>query len=114
MTDYYGVSGRPASTELEQMTDEQCDRKIRLLQAAWQTFDETAARVSAELRQGPRGGGWEKDFIIRHVNGAEIQEFAPKVGIRVPVETRDDPSEGVPDRRLSLAAANRWRAADVR
>ena len=91
MTDYYGVSGRPASPELEQMTDEQIDRKLRLLRAAWQTFDETAMLVSAELRRGPRGGGREKDRIIRHVNGAEIDEFAPKVGIKVPRETRDDP-----------------------
>jgi len=36
------------------------------------------------------GGGWERDRIIRHVNGAEIDEFAPKVGVKVPLETRDD------------------------
>ena len=36
------------------------------------------------------GGGWERNRIIRHVNGAEIDEFAPKVGVKVPLETRDD------------------------
>jgi hypothetical protein len=92
MTDYYGLSGRPATPELEPMSDEQCDRKIRLLEAAWRTFDEMADRVSDELRTGPRGGGWEKAYIIRHVNGAEIDEFAPKVGVKVPLETRDDPA----------------------
>jgi hypothetical protein len=91
MTDYYGVSGRPAAPEHDQMTDAECERKVALLQASWRTFDDMAARVSAELRKGPRGGGWEKEKIIRHVNGAEIDEFAPKVGVKVPLETRDDP-----------------------
>jgi hypothetical protein len=93
MTDYYGLSGRAASPETEPMTDAQCERKIALLQASWATFDDRAARVSAELRKGPRGGGWEKERIIRHVNGAEIDEFAPKVGVKVPLETRDDVQE---------------------
>jgi hypothetical protein len=91
MTDYYGVSGRAAAPENDPMTDAECERKIALLQAAWTTFDYFAAHTSAELRKGPRGGGWEKDRIIRHVNGAEIDEFAPKVGVKVPLETRDDP-----------------------
>jgi hypothetical protein len=91
MTDYYGLSGRAATPEKEPMTDAECERKIVLLQASWRFFDDVAARVSAELRKGPRGGGWEKDRIIRHVNGAEIDEFAPKVGVKVALETRDDP-----------------------
>jgi len=90
MTDYYGLSGRPAAPEYDQMTDADCERKIALLRASWRAFDDMAARVSAELRTGPRGGGWPKDRIIRHVNGAEIDEFAPKVGVKVPLETRDD------------------------
>jgi hypothetical protein len=90
MTDMFGVSGRPAAPEHDLMTDAECERKIALLRASWSTFDDMAARVSAELRKGPRGGGWPKDRIIRHVNGAEIDEFAPKVGVKVPLETRDD------------------------
>jgi hypothetical protein len=91
MTDYYGVSGRAAAPENDPMTDAECERKIALLRASWTTFDDAAARVSTELRKGPRGGGREKDHIIRHVNGAEIHEFAPKVGVKVALETRDDP-----------------------
>jgi hypothetical protein len=90
MTDYYGVSGRAAAPESHPMTEAECERKVALLRASWSTFDAAAARVSAELRKGPRGGGWDKDRIIRHVNGAEIDEFAPKVGVKVPLETRDD------------------------
>ena len=91
MTDYYGLSGRPAGPEKDPMTDAECERKIALLRASWSTFDDMAAHVSPELRKCPRGGGWEKDRIIRHVNGAEIDEFAPKVGVKVLLETRDDP-----------------------
>jgi hypothetical protein len=91
MTDYYGLSGRAATAENGPMTEADFERKIALLRACWRTFDEVAAQVSRELRKGPRGGGWDKDRIIRHVNGAEIDEFAPKVGVRVALETRDEP-----------------------
>jgi hypothetical protein len=90
MTDFYGLSGRAAGPENHPMTEAECERKIALLRAAWSTFDAVAARVSSELQKGPRGGGRERDEIIRHVNGSEIHEFAPKVGVKVPLETRSD------------------------
>jgi hypothetical protein len=82
MTDYYGVSGRAAEPEQVQMTEDDCERKVALLRASWSYFDEVAARVSPELRKGPRGGGRERDEIIRHVNSNEIEDFARKVGVR--------------------------------
>ena len=91
MTDYFGVSGRPAEPELEQMSEGACERKIALLRATWTTFDDVASRVSPELRKGPRGGGRERDEIVRHVNGAEIAEHATKVGVRTPLDARLDP-----------------------
>jgi hypothetical protein len=90
MTDYYGVSGRAATPEKDRMSEAECERKIALLRASWTIFDDVAARVSPELRKGPRGGGRDLDQIVRHVNGAEIDEFAPKVGVKVPLQTRDD------------------------
>lgn len=90
MTDFYGVSMRPATFEREPMSDAECDRKIALLRACWAYFDSTAERVP-ELRLGPRGGGRDRDKIVRHVNGAEIDEFAKKVDVIVPLETREDP-----------------------
>jgi hypothetical protein len=118
MTDYYGLSGRPATPEIDAMTDAECDRKIALLRASWTTFDAVAARVSDDLRKGPRGGGWEKHQIIRHVNGAEIHEFAPKVGVKVPLETRDDRTtllayreafvDGIREHHVRGAPARSW------
>ncbi len=118
MTDYYGLSGRTAAPEHEPMTEADFERKVALLQACWTTFDQTAARVSDELRKGPRGGGWEKERIVRHVNGAEIDEFAPKVGVKVPLGTRDDAKalrayrrafiEGIRERHARGEPARSW------
>jgi len=91
MTDYYGVSGWAAGPEQEQMTEAECERKIALLRAAWTYFDDVASRVSAELREGPRGGGRDRDRIIRHVNGTEIQENGKKVGVRSSPDAWKDP-----------------------
>lgn len=93
MTDYYGVSGRTATAEAGAMTVVELDRKLALLRSSWSTFDDAATRVSSELRKGSRGGGRDKDRIIRHVNGSEIHEFAPKVGVKVEMETMDDPED---------------------
>jgi hypothetical protein len=91
MTDYYGVSGRAAGPEQQAMSEAECERKIALLRAAWTTFDDVASWVSAELRKGPRGGGRDRDEIIRHANAAEIEEYAKKVGVRTAPDAWRDP-----------------------
>jgi hypothetical protein len=96
MTDFYGVSGRAAGPEHEQMTAAECERKIALLRACWTYFDGVAARVSAELRKGPSGGGRDRDRIVRHANGAEIVEFAPKVGVKTADDVWQD-ADGHPE-----------------
>lgn len=93
MTDYYEVSGRSAEPELEQMSEAACERKIALLRASWSHFDEVASHVSPDLRKGPRGGGRDRDAIVYHANGAEIQEFARKVGVISPPEAWRDAGE---------------------
>lgn len=91
MTDFYGVSGRTAAPEYEPMNEAECERKVALLRACWAYFDDVASRVSPELRKGPRGGGRDRDRIVRHANGAEIDEFAKKVGVITPLDAREDP-----------------------
>ena len=91
MTDYYGVSGRSAGPEQEQMTTAECERKIALLRAAWTYFDDVAARVSPQLREGLRGGGRDRRTIIGHVNITDIRENGKKVGVRSPEDTWKDP-----------------------
>jgi hypothetical protein len=91
MTDFYGLSMKPAAPEQEQMSGAECERKIALLQACWTYFDDVASRVSEELRKGPRGGGRERGRIIEHVNNVEISDFSRKVGLAAPIEAQQDP-----------------------
>ena len=44
---------------------------VGLVRAVWAIFDEVASASPAELRKGPRGGGRERDGIVRHVLGAD-------------------------------------------
>ena len=93
MTDFYGLSAMSAGLEQQPMSAADCDRKVALLRASWTYFDDVASRVSAELRKGPRGGGRDRDRIVRHANGAEIHEFAKKVGVITPLDAREHPGE---------------------
>ena len=63
-----------------------------LLRACWGYFDDVAERASHELRPGSRGGGRDRDSIIRHVYGTEPANWSRKVGIRTELDvvlTRD-------------------------
>jgi hypothetical protein len=82
--DFWGISFSPAAAEQEPMDEAVLAREIRLLQACWTFFDGVAARVSPEMRKGPRGGGRSRDEIIRHTVRVESEDFAKKVGLRIP------------------------------
>ena len=83
-TDFWGISFAPSSFENGPMPEDELERKVTLLQAAWRFFDDVAARVSLELEKGPRGGGRNRDQIVRHVIGNEVVDLAKKVGVLTP------------------------------
>jgi len=83
-TDFWAISFSPSDSEQGPMADAEIDRKIRLLRACWAFFDGVAARVSAEMSKGPRGGGRDRDLIIRHTIRVESEDFAKRVGLRIP------------------------------
>lgn len=85
-TDFWGISFAPASSEGDPMAERDFDRAVALLRACWAFFDEVAARVSPEMRRGPRGGGRSRDEIIGHTLRTESLDFARRVGLRVPEE----------------------------
>jgi hypothetical protein len=85
-TDFWGISFAPSSFEQGPLNDAEFARSIRLLRASWAFFDGVAARVSPEMRKGPRGGGRDRDRIIRHTIRVESEEFAKRVGLRIPEE----------------------------
>jgi len=83
-TDFWGISFSPSSTEHGPLDDAELERRLTLLQAAWAFFDGVAARVTPEMRKGPRGGGRDRDHIIRHTIRVESEGFATQVGLRIP------------------------------
>lgn len=83
-TDFWAISFAPSSTEQDPMDAAALERGITLLRACWSFFDGVAARVSAEMRKGPRGGGRDRDRIISHVIRVESEDFASGVGLRIP------------------------------
>ena len=85
-TDFWGISFSPSATEHGPMKEAQLERGIALVRACWAFFDAVAERVSPEMRKGPRGGGRDRDRIIRHVIRTESEDFAKQVGLRIPEE----------------------------
>lgn len=81
-TDFWGISFAFSSFDQQPMSDEQLARELTLMRACWKFFDEVRASVSEEMRAGPRGGGRNRDRIVRHTLAAE-QDWAKKLGIRL-------------------------------
>ncbi len=82
-TDFWGISYAFSDFDRQDLSSEALERELALMQACWAFFDSVRARVSAEMRKGPRGGGRERDHIVRHTIGVE-QEWAEKVGVFTP------------------------------
>ena len=82
--DYWGIAHVPSEIERTGLSPDELERRLELLRACWSYFDEIAERVSADLRPGPRGGGWTRDEIIRHVHVNEPEQFTRKVEVRTP------------------------------
>ncbi|HEX5630820.1 MAG TPA: hypothetical protein VFY15_04100 [Acidimicrobiia bacterium] len=111
-TDFWAISFSPAASEKEPMRAADLDRKIELLQACWTFFDKTGKSVSAEMRKGPRGGGRDRDRIIRHVIRNESEEFAKRVGLRIPEEGALTPAALRAYRKSYVAAMRAYNAGE--
>jgi hypothetical protein len=105
-TDFWGISFAPSGCESEPVEDSELDRKVGLLRACWEFFDEVASRVSPEMRKGPRGGGRDRDQIIGHTIRTESLDFAKRLGLRVPEDGPLTP-KGLRDYRESYVATMR-------
>jgi len=105
-TDFWGISFAPSSFEQGPMSEAELRRAITLLRACWAFFDRVAARVTPEMRKGPRGGGRDRDQIIRHTIRTESENFAKRVGSRIPEGGALTPT-GLRDHRKKYLAAIR-------
>ena len=82
-TDFWGISFAFSSIDHQVMSNEALERELTLMRACWAFFDAVRARVSAELQKGPRGGGRDRDHIVRHTLGVE-QDWAKGLGVHTP------------------------------
>jgi hypothetical protein len=80
-TDFWGISFAFSAIDRREMSSDELARELALMRASWAFFDRVRSRVSAELRQGPRGGGRARDPIARHVGKTE-RDWAKKLGLR--------------------------------
>ena len=84
-TDFWGVSFAFSSFDLQTLSAEVLERELTLMRACWTFFDDVRSRVSAEMQRGPRGGGRDRDHIVRHTFAAEL-DWAKKLEVRTPLE----------------------------
>jgi hypothetical protein len=70
-TDFGAPDVAPAR-DAEPFDEAARERSRTILAAIWRAFDRVVeAAEGKELRKGPRGGGRERDAIVRHVLGAD-------------------------------------------
>jgi hypothetical protein len=82
-TDFWGISFAFSSIDKQGMSGDELERELTLMQACWAFFDAVRRRVSAEMQKGPRGGGRDRDHIVRHTFYAE-QGWAKMIGVLTP------------------------------
>jgi hypothetical protein len=84
-TDFWGISFAFSSIDQQAMSDEELERELTLMRACWLFFDDVRSRVSAEMQRGPRGGGRDRDHIVRHTFAAQL-DWAKKLGVLTPLD----------------------------
>ena len=84
-TDFWAISFAFSSIDRQAMPAEALQRELALMRAAWAFFDGVRSRVSPAMQPGPRGGGRDRDRIVRHTFAAEL-DWARKLGLRTPLD----------------------------
>ena len=77
----FGVPSRIHEADTKRVTAAGAKRIAALVEAAWTTFDRVAAGAPAQLRKGPRGGGRDRDKMVRHVIESDWY-YARELGIK--------------------------------
>lgn len=77
----FGVPDAVPGVDATPLDDDTVQRFADLLGASWRVFDRVVAGAPPVLRKGPRGGGRDRDDIVRHVTEAE-RSYARSIGVR--------------------------------
>ena len=101
----FGAPGLVADVERRPVPADEARRRSVLVAACWAALDDAVAVAPAELRKGPRGGGRDRDAVVRHVVEAEAS-YLRMVGLRPTPAERQDPAayDGFRARLLEVLA----------
>ncbi len=104
-TDFWGISFAYSSIDHQAVSSDELERELRLMQACWAYFDDVRFRVSADMQKGPRGGGRDRDQIVRHTLANEM-DWGTKLGLP-PYDPANLTDEGVRTHREAYCKAIR-------
>ena len=76
----FGAPGQIARKDHRRVPKPEGQRLASLVEASWATLDTVARSAPASLRKGPRGGGRDRDKVVRHVLEAELS-YARKIDV---------------------------------
>src|SRR5689334_4694084 len=85
-TDFWGISFAFSSIDKQEVSSAELERELALMRACWVYFDDVRGRVSEIMKKGVRGGGRDRDRIVRHVQNVE-QDWAGGIGLQIPEGT---------------------------
>ena len=105
----FGAPDRVPDLDRTDLAGADAERLAVLVEAAWATFDDVVATASPTLRRGPRGGGRDRDEVVRHVLAAEAA-YARGIGVRRPEAAVGDTAAVAANR---AAVAGRLRSGDT-
>ena len=97
----FGVPSAITDRDRRRVTAKEAERLAAIVDAAWTVFDRVAANSPAALRKGPRGGGRDRDKMIRHVIESD-HYYARELGIRLPEPEATDRKAVNAERRAVL------------
>ena len=97
----FGVPSAITDSDRRSVSAEEAKRLASIVEASWTVFDRVAAKAPAELRKGPRGGGRDRDKMVRHVVESD-HYYARELGLRLPEPDATDRRAVKAERRAVL------------
>ena len=82
-TDFWGISFAFSDIDRQELSRDALDRELTLMRACWAFFDDVRCPRLGGDGKGPRGGGRDRDHIVRHTVATE-QDWAKKLGLPAP------------------------------
>jgi hypothetical protein len=107
----FGAPGLAPTQDADPFDEAERKRSEAILAAIWRAFDRAAgAAEGRDLRKGPRGGGRDRDKIVRHVVGADagyLHSLAQKFSQHDDAPLSDELTRTRAAIRAALAAGTR-------